>query len=79
MLKNESIDTYLPKNHPFAAKSKLRLKAIDGQSFIERTNCSLYSLVEYCLNEKTFILILFFVPKGMIWQKHWSLPAWVFL
>ena len=64
LIRKDKLVLAVPNNHQFATKHKLPLQAIDGQNLIERTNCSLYSEVEKCLDEKDIRPNVVFRAKG---------------
>ena len=64
LIRKDRLVLAVPANHPLAAKSKLPLHAIDEQSLIERTNCSLYGEVEKCLQERNIHPKIVFRAKG---------------
>ena len=64
LIRKDKLVLAVPKNHPFASKSKLPLQAIDNQNLIERTNCSLYTEVEHSLKEKNIQPNIVFRAKG---------------
>jgi DNA-binding transcriptional LysR family regulator len=64
LIRKDKLVLAVPNNHPFANKNKLPLQAIDKQSLIERTNCSLYGEVEECLKEKDIQPNIVFRAKG---------------
>ena len=64
LIRKDKLVLAVPNNHPFATKNKLPLQAIDKQSLIERTNCSLYGEVEECLKEKNIQPNIVFRAKG---------------
>jgi LysR family hydrogen peroxide-inducible transcriptional activator len=64
LIRKDKLVLAVPYNHPFASKSKLPLQAIDKQSLIERTNCSLYGEVEECFKEKNIQPNIVFRAKG---------------
>ncbi len=64
LIRKDPLVLAVPNNHPFAAKEKLPLQAIDGQDLVERTNCSLYGEVEGCLKEKNIQPNIVFRAKG---------------
>ncbi len=64
LIRKDKLVLAVPANHPFATKNKLPLQAIDGQSLIERTNCSLYSEVENRLNKRNIHPNVVFRAKG---------------
>ncbi len=64
LIRKDRLVLAVPSNHPFSAKKKLPLQALDGQNLIERTNCSLYSQVEECLNKTNIRPKVVFKAKG---------------
>lgn len=64
LIRKDRLVLAVPNNHELASKSKLPLQAIDGQNLIERTNCSLYSEVEKCLNQQDIHPNIVFRAKG---------------
>ncbi|MEM1321158.1 MAG: LysR family transcriptional regulator [Bacteroidota bacterium] len=64
LLRKDKLVLAVPSNHPFAAKKKLPLRAIDRHDLIERTNCSLYQEVEACFKERNIHPNIVFRAKG---------------
>lgn len=64
LIRKDKLVLAIPSSHPFASMKKLSLQAIDGQSLIERTNCSLYSEVEARLQKRNIQPNIVFRAKG---------------
>lgn len=64
LIRKDKLVLAIPNTHPFAGMKKLALQAIDGQNLIERTNCSLYSEVEACLQKRNIQPKVVFRAKG---------------
>ncbi|MEO1263289.1 MAG: LysR family transcriptional regulator [Bacteroidota bacterium] len=64
LIRKDRLVLAVPNNHPYSAKNKLPLNAIDGEALIERSNCSLYSEVEERLKAKNIHPNIVFRAKG---------------
>lgn len=64
LIRKDRLVLAIPSIHPYAEKKKLSLGSIDGQNFIERTNCSLYGEVEGRLKARDIQPNIVFRAKG---------------
>ena len=64
LIRKDKLVFAVPNNHPFASKNKLPLHALNTQSLIERTSCSLYEEVESRLKAKDIQPNIVFRAKG---------------
>jgi len=63
-IRKDKLVLAVPENHPYAGKRKLNLSALEGQSLIERSNCSLYDEVTHELQQKNIHPKTVFRAKG---------------
>lgn len=64
LIRKDKLVFAVPTQHPFAQKDKINMQELDGQDFIERTNCSLYKEVEGCLEAGNISPHVVFQAKG---------------
>ncbi|MGB0523899.1 MAG: LysR family transcriptional regulator [Flammeovirgaceae bacterium] len=64
LVRKDKLVFAVPPNHPFALKDKVTLQEVDGEDFIERTNCSLYKEVEASFHQGKIAPHVVFQAKG---------------
>lgn len=64
LMRKDPLALAVPNTHPFAKFDKIDLKLIDGQDFIERTNCSLYEEVHSYLQKEKITPKIVFRARG---------------
>lgn len=64
LIRKDQLVLAVPSNHPLASKSKLPLRAVDGQDLVERSNCSLYDEVQQCMDAQAIRPNIVFRARG---------------